>query len=163
MCLWEGQTAALRGKVLFGGSLVFRTSLAVPYPPALGFKYGELMAEALKLRSEALAHSLAVPYAGAPEGHCLEDPPQEAMEAEMLEGSHEAPELVPNCLGAQMGLEPLQHVAWTGNVEHPAAHFPDKVTSKLLGALEFEGCSEVEEIEVFLSPFEMGIHMGRNI
>ena len=61
--------------------------LAVPYPPALGIKYGELMAEALKLRSEALVHSLAVPNAGAPEGHCLEDSPQWAMEAEMLEGS----------------------------------------------------------------------------
>ncbi len=73
---WEGQTAALCGKVFFEGSLVFRTSLAVPYPPALGVKCGELMAEALKLRSEALVHSLAVPNAGAPEGHCLEDPPK---------------------------------------------------------------------------------------
>ena len=114
--------------MLFDGSLVFWTSLAEPYPPALGIKYGELMAEALKLRSEALAHSLAVPNAGAHEGHCLEDPPQEAREAEMLEGSHEAPELVPNGLGAQMGLEPLQHMAWAGKVDLAASHIPDKVT-----------------------------------
>ena len=67
----------------------------------------------------------------------------------MLEGSHEAPELVPNGLGAQMGLEPLQRVAWAGKVKHPASHIPDKVTSELLWALEFECCSEVEEIEVF--------------
>ena len=122
VCPWEGQTAALRGKVFLDGSLVLRTSLAVPYPPALGVKYGELMAEVLKLRSEALAHSLAVPNTGAPGCHCLEDPPEEAMESGMLEGSHEAPELVPNCLGAQMGLEPLQHVAWAGKVELRLSH-----------------------------------------
>ena len=58
----------------------------------------------------------------------------------MLEGSHEAPELVPNGLGAQMGLEPLQHVVWAEKVEHPASHIPDKVTSELLGALKLERC-----------------------
>ena len=66
-----------------------------------------------------------MPYAGAPEGHCLEDPPQEAMGAEMLKGSHEAPEPVPNGLGSQIGLEPFQHVAWAGKVEHPASQIPD--------------------------------------
>ena len=71
------------------------------------------------------------------------------MKTEALEGSDEAPELVPNGLGALRGLEPLQHVAWAEKVEHPASHLPDKVTLELLGALEFECGSEVENIEDF--------------
>ena len=68
---WVGETVSLRGKILLGGTWVFCTQLAEPYPPALGAKYGELMAEAFTLRQQALALERPVPFADGSEGYRL--------------------------------------------------------------------------------------------
>ena len=61
----------LRGRVRVDGEWVFRTQLAEAYPPALGAKYGELMAKALGEREQALISRCPVPTAPGSEGYRL--------------------------------------------------------------------------------------------
>ena len=63
----------LRGWVSFKGVKTARTLLAQPYPPQLAMAYGDLVAESVTLRSEAILESRTVPFASeeASHGHPL--------------------------------------------------------------------------------------------
>jgi hypothetical protein len=121
VCPWVGETVHLRGLVWFEGQWTFRTHLAEAYPPALGIQFGRLMATALQIRAQALEASLPVPHAFREQGEGesgqlpfrLSESLRCLMEDEEEPGRNEPTEaLVPNGMGAPVGLEPLDHVAW---------------------------------------------------
>ena len=158
VCPWVGETVHLRGLVWFEGQWTFRTHLAEAYPPALGIQYGQLMATALRMRAQALEAKSPVPHASREQGEgesgqlpfrlreslrCLMEDEEEPGLTESME------ELVPNGMGAPVGLEPLDHVQWALTVDHPAASPPSKVTVELSQAIEFESKHSADEIDSF--------------
>ena len=148
MLPWPGETFPLRGKVRWHGQEVFRTQVAEPYPPALGARYGDLVAQSLALRTQALTKGQAVPFAVACEGVKLGRAWACEAEATVPSFADEAP-LVPNGLGARMGLTPSEHVVWSEAIEHPREETHTRHSKELWAALDFEIENEATEIDRF--------------
>ena len=136
---WEGKTISLRGTVVWEGRTVFKTHLAQTYPPLLGVKFAECVAQSLDERA-ALGQAVNVQQGVDLPGALLE---AERQQQELLQSSP-----VPHGLGALPGLSPLEHVAFGLQVAHPSEN-PAPLCAEMLGAIQFECEHSVDEIDNF--------------
>ena len=157
------ETFTLRGKVRWQGKWTWCTKVAEAYPPALGAKFGELMKQALDMRNQALASDCKIPFAIKGEGGLVEALLQQAKEADQVHDGV-AHDLVPNGMGARLGLEPLEHVKWSSLVTHPALGPRKGLTQELIAAIDFEAENSPEEIDSERGKTLAGlIHLANNM
>ena len=134
---WLGPKVTLRGLVKVNGRKLFKTKVAQTYPPLLCLRLAEL-----------LGQSWGLPAGATPmKGWSF---PSKLRLAETTMPLPVETHVVPNGLGALVGLNPLQHVQFGIKTCHPAS-VQREIDPNLLAALQFECETSLEDIHEFRS------------
>ena len=143
---WRGPKVKLRGLVMFQGRLTFRTHLAQTYPPLLGVKFAALVQQTVLWAQlggdwRDVSETIRAKSYQFPKAILQAD-------AEIVANCSMDWKFVPHGMGAERGLSPLEHVAFTMEVARPSETCKD-LPPLQQEAIDFECKHDVAEIDSF--------------
>eukprot|EP00971_Amphidinium_carterae_P325992 6456590-Amphidinium_carterae.1 len=128
---------------------MFQTHVAQPYPPSMAIMYGKLLSDALRMRKSALDVGQSTPLADS--SNASQFPAQLALWQKVVRSQMSMVSVVPEGLGAHVGLSVLQQVEHAISQEHPLLHKFNALRPELVDAIQYELCTEAEDVDRFRS------------